>query len=173
MISNTSIRNVWVWDPFHIWQKGESVFICPGLSKAGRSTFSRHVALLLRKELLVTQSHLLFLLLSDEQSILPCKKEELQCGDGLCLLNWLRCHYKKDCGRDYMSIKLTCSSELAFTFLNHDLQMWICFLTESVFVAIHCSKRKIWYGFTVARIWIFRGLFIHMSKSFMLRADFK
>ncbi|XP_035747420.1 protein BEAN1 [Egretta garzetta] len=44
-----------------------------------------------------------------EQSILPCKKEELQCGDGLCLLNWLRCHYKKDCGRDYMSIKLTCS----------------------------------------------------------------
>ncbi|XP_065704739.1 protein BEAN1 isoform X1 [Patagioenas fasciata] len=44
-----------------------------------------------------------------EQSILPCKKEELQCGDGLCLLNWLRCHYKRDCGRDYMSIKLTCS----------------------------------------------------------------
>ncbi|XP_006130601.1 protein BEAN1 isoform X1 [Pelodiscus sinensis] len=44
-----------------------------------------------------------------EQSILPCKKEELQCGNGLCLLNWLRCHYKKDCGRDYMSIKLTCS----------------------------------------------------------------
>ncbi|XP_077687396.1 LOW QUALITY PROTEIN: protein BEAN1 [Eretmochelys imbricata] len=44
-----------------------------------------------------------------EESILPCKKEELQCGNGLCLLNWLRCHYKKDCGRDYMSIKLTCS----------------------------------------------------------------
>ncbi|XP_068006986.1 protein BEAN1 isoform X1 [Melanerpes formicivorus] len=44
-----------------------------------------------------------------EQSILPCKKEELQCGDGLCLLNWLRCRYRKDCGRDYMSIKLTCS----------------------------------------------------------------
>uniref|UniRef100_A0A8B9I5V4 Brain expressed associated with NEDD4 1 n=2 Tax=Anser TaxID=8842 RepID=A0A8B9I5V4_9AVES len=44
-----------------------------------------------------------------EQSILPCKKEELQCGNGLCLSNWLRCHYKKDCGRDYMSIKLTCS----------------------------------------------------------------
>ncbi|XP_068811973.1 protein BEAN1 isoform X2 [Struthio camelus] len=44
-----------------------------------------------------------------EQSILPCKKEELQCGNGLCLLNWLRCQYKKDCGRDYMSIKLTCS----------------------------------------------------------------
>ncbi|XP_062442402.1 protein BEAN1 [Rhea pennata] len=50
-----------------------------------------------------------------EQSILPCKKEELQCGDGLCLLNWLRCHYKKDCGRDYMSIKLTCSK----VHLNH------------------------------------------------------
>ncbi|KAJ6666035.1 hypothetical protein lerEdw1_000939 [Lerista edwardsae] len=41
--------------------------------------------------------------------ILPCKKEELQCGNGLCLLNWLRCHYKKDCGKDYVSIKITCS----------------------------------------------------------------
>nr|XP_014348711.1 PREDICTED: protein BEAN1-like [Latimeria chalumnae] len=47
----------------------------------------------------------------NEQNILPCKKEELQCGNGLCLLNWLRCHYKKDCGRDYMSIKLTCSNK--------------------------------------------------------------
>nr|XP_020845144.1 uncharacterized protein LOC110210514 [Phascolarctos cinereus] len=45
----------------------------------------------------------------DEQSILPCKKEELQCDNGLCLLNWLRCHYKKDCSRDYMSIKISCS----------------------------------------------------------------
>ncbi|XP_048814455.1 protein BEAN1 isoform X2 [Lagopus muta] len=44
-----------------------------------------------------------------EQSILPCKKEELQCGTGLCLSNWLRCRYRKDCGRDYMSIQLTCS----------------------------------------------------------------
>lgn len=65
-------------------------------------------------------SHQSFLLLSDEQSILPCKKEELQCGNGLCLSNWLRCHYKKDCGRDYMSIKLTCSSELPCTFPNCD-----------------------------------------------------
>lgn len=45
----------------------------------------------------------------DENNILPCKKEELQCGSGLCLLNWLRCHYKKDCGKDYVSIKITCS----------------------------------------------------------------
>ncbi|XP_067853689.1 protein BEAN1 [Heptranchias perlo] len=44
-----------------------------------------------------------------EQNILPCKKEELQCGNGLCLLNWLRCHYRKDCGREYTSIKLICS----------------------------------------------------------------
>ncbi|XP_078066656.1 protein BEAN1 [Mustelus asterias] len=43
-----------------------------------------------------------------EQNILPCKKEELQCG-GLCLLNWLRCNYRKDCGREYTSIKLICS----------------------------------------------------------------
>lgn len=111
--------------PFSHLTKRRECFHPSRLSKAGRLTFSRQVALLLRKELLVTQSHLLFLLLSDEQSILPCKKEELQCGDGLCLLNWLHCHYKKDCGRDYMSIKLTCSSELPFTLLNHDkvLQM--------------------------------------------------
>ncbi|XP_041048394.1 protein BEAN1 [Carcharodon carcharias] len=44
-----------------------------------------------------------------EQNILPCKKEELQCGNGLCLLNWLRCHYRKECGREYTSIKLICS----------------------------------------------------------------
>ncbi|XP_007906051.1 uncharacterized protein bean1 [Callorhinchus milii] len=46
---------------------------------------------------------------SYEQSVLPCRKEELQCGNGLCLLNWLRCHYKKDCGNEYTSIKLICS----------------------------------------------------------------
>ncbi|XP_030058440.1 protein BEAN1 [Microcaecilia unicolor] len=44
-----------------------------------------------------------------EQSILPCKKEALECGKGPCLLNWLHCHYQKDCGREYMAIKLTCS----------------------------------------------------------------
>ncbi|XP_053126451.1 protein BEAN1 isoform X2 [Hemicordylus capensis] len=46
---------------------------------------------------------------SDDNNLLPCKKEELQCGNGLCVLNWLRCHYKKDCGKDYVSIKITCS----------------------------------------------------------------
>ncbi|XP_057252588.1 protein BEAN1 isoform X2 [Pezoporus wallicus] len=46
----------------------------------------------------------------DEQSILPCgRKEELQWGDRLCLLNWLLCCCKNDCERDYMSVKLTCS----------------------------------------------------------------
>ncbi|XP_033897161.3 protein BEAN1-like isoform X1 [Acipenser ruthenus] len=44
-----------------------------------------------------------------EKNILPCRKEELQCGKGLCLVNWLICHYKKDCGRELMSIKLICS----------------------------------------------------------------
>ncbi|XP_077166114.1 protein BEAN1 isoform X2 [Paroedura picta] len=43
-------------------------------------------------------------------SILPCKKEELQCGDGRCHFNWLPCHYKKDCGTGYMSIQITCSN---------------------------------------------------------------
>ncbi|OXB84045.1 UNVERIFIED_CONTAM: hypothetical protein H355_015556 [Colinus virginianus] len=51
-----------------------------------------------------------------EQSILPCKKEELQCGTGLCLSNWLRCRYRKDCGRDYMSIQLTCSTPDGFSY---------------------------------------------------------
>lgn len=121
MISNNSIGNTCLSvRPFSHLTKSRECFHLPGASKSRRLTFSRHVALLLKKELLVPPSHRLFLLLSDEQSILPCKKEELQCGDGLCLLNWLRCHYKKDCGRDYMSIKLTCSSELPFTFLNHD-----------------------------------------------------
>nr|XP_033796333.1 protein BEAN1 isoform X3 [Geotrypetes seraphini] len=45
-----------------------------------------------------------------EKSILPCKKEALECGKGLCLLNWLHCHYQKNCGREFMAIKLTCSS---------------------------------------------------------------
>ncbi|XP_057252587.1 protein BEAN1 isoform X1 [Pezoporus wallicus] len=49
----------------------------------------------------------------DEQSILPCgRKEELQWGDRLCLLNWLLCCCKNDCERDYMSVKLTCSTVL-------------------------------------------------------------
>uniref|UniRef100_A0ABM5EUV4 Protein BEAN1 isoform X2 n=1 Tax=Pogona vitticeps TaxID=103695 RepID=A0ABM5EUV4_9SAUR len=46
-----------------------------------------------------------------EQDILPCKKEELQCGNGLCLMNHLHCRYKKDCGKDYVSITVTCSAE--------------------------------------------------------------
>ncbi|XP_069758144.1 protein BEAN1 isoform X2 [Narcine bancroftii] len=52
-------------------------------------------------------------LYSDEQNKLPCKKDELHCGNGLCLLNWLRCHYRKDCGREYTSIKLICSKLLS------------------------------------------------------------
>lgn len=90
---------------------------------------------MLRKELLVTQSHLSFLLLPAEQSILPCKKEELQCGAGLCMLNWLRCRYRKDCGRDYMSIKLTCSSESPFTCLHH-LGAQNPLLSQTVFVVM-------------------------------------
>ncbi|XP_054856773.1 protein BEAN1 [Eublepharis macularius] len=45
-----------------------------------------------------------------QQTILPCKKEELQCGNGRCHFNWLPCHYKKDCGTGYMSIQITCSN---------------------------------------------------------------
>ncbi|XP_042293863.1 protein BEAN1 isoform X2 [Sceloporus undulatus] len=44
-----------------------------------------------------------------EKGILPCKKEELQCGNGLCLMNWLHCRYKKDCGKDNVSITVACS----------------------------------------------------------------
>uniref|UniRef100_A0ACB8EA37 Uncharacterized protein n=1 Tax=Sphaerodactylus townsendi TaxID=933632 RepID=A0ACB8EA37_9SAUR len=51
--------------------------------------------------------------LRDQQSILPCKKEELQCGDGRCHFNWLPCHYKKDCGTGYMSIQITCSTRVS------------------------------------------------------------
>ncbi|KAJ8343700.1 hypothetical protein SKAU_G00310290 [Synaphobranchus kaupii] len=36
-----------------------------------------------------------------------CRKEELQFSN--CLVNWLRCHYKRNCGREYMLMKLICS----------------------------------------------------------------
>nr|XP_060644359.1 protein BEAN1 [Anolis sagrei ordinatus] len=44
-----------------------------------------------------------------EKTALPCKKEQLQCGNGPCLMNWLRCRYKKDCGKDNVSITVACS----------------------------------------------------------------
>ncbi|XP_048461908.1 uncharacterized protein bean1 [Rhincodon typus] len=60
--------------------------------------------------------------LGTEQSILPCKKEELQCGNGLCLLNWLHCQYRKDCGQEYTSVKLICSNVARPAhFLQHSL----------------------------------------------------
>lgn len=172
MISINSIGNICLsLRPFSHLTKRRGCFHPPRLSKAGRLTFSRQVALLLRKE---SQSHLLFLLLSDEKSILPCKKEELQCGDGLCLLNWLRCHYKKDCGRDYMSIKLTCSSELPFTLLNHDkvLHMWTHLLARLVFVAVYCLNIRcdlvlLLQGYGYLEVYLFMCLnhFYHMLIS--------
>nr|XP_006641428.1 PREDICTED: protein BEAN1 isoform X1 [Lepisosteus oculatus] len=42
-----------------------------------------------------------------EEITLLCQKEELRFGN--CLVNWLRCYYKKDCGREYMLMKLICS----------------------------------------------------------------
>ncbi|KAM6430372.1 protein BEAN1 isoform 1-T1 [Liasis olivaceus] len=50
-----------------------------------------------------------------EKSFLPCRKEELQCRDGFCLINWLLCHYRKVCGKEYDSITVTCSE----IHLNH------------------------------------------------------
>ncbi|XP_062817968.1 protein BEAN1 isoform X2 [Anolis carolinensis] len=44
-----------------------------------------------------------------EKSTVPCKKEQLHCGNGPCLMNWLRCRYKKDCGKDNVSITVACS----------------------------------------------------------------
>ncbi|KAJ8417764.1 hypothetical protein AAFF_G00226070 [Aldrovandia affinis] len=38
---------------------------------------------------------------------LLCRKEELKFGH--CLVNWLKCYYKKDCGREHMLMKLICS----------------------------------------------------------------
>ncbi|XP_030621034.1 protein BEAN1 [Chanos chanos] len=42
-----------------------------------------------------------------EDITLLCKKEEYKFGT--CLVNWLRCYYRKDCGREYMLMKLICS----------------------------------------------------------------
>ncbi|KAG9352453.1 hypothetical protein JZ751_020867 [Albula glossodonta] len=43
---------------------------------------------------------------ADELALL-CRKEELKFGH--CLVNWLKCYYKKDCGREHMLMKLICS----------------------------------------------------------------
>ncbi|XP_036399866.1 protein BEAN1-like [Megalops cyprinoides] len=42
-----------------------------------------------------------------EEIPLLCRKEELRFGH--CLANWLKCYYKKDCGREHMLMKLICS----------------------------------------------------------------
>uniref|UniRef100_A0AAY5KVI8 Brain expressed, associated with NEDD4, 1 n=2 Tax=Esox lucius TaxID=8010 RepID=A0AAY5KVI8_ESOLU len=43
----------------------------------------------------------------DEDIALLCRGEELKFGT--CLINWLKCYYKKDCGGEYMLMKLICS----------------------------------------------------------------
>uniref|UniRef100_A0A8C1Y5F0 Brain expressed, associated with NEDD4, 1 n=2 Tax=Cyprinus carpio TaxID=7962 RepID=A0A8C1Y5F0_CYPCA len=42
-----------------------------------------------------------------ENIILLCKKEKVRIGT--CLVDRLRCYYRKDCGREYMLMKLICS----------------------------------------------------------------
>ncbi|KAJ7985940.1 hypothetical protein DPEC_G00345670 [Dallia pectoralis] len=42
-----------------------------------------------------------------EDIALLCRGEELKFGT--CLINWLKCTYKKDCGGEYMLMKLICS----------------------------------------------------------------
>ncbi|KAJ8400446.1 hypothetical protein AAFF_G00395700 [Aldrovandia affinis] len=42
-----------------------------------------------------------------EEITILCRKEELKFGN--CLVDWLRCHYKRSCGREYMLMKLICS----------------------------------------------------------------
>ncbi|XP_005166509.1 protein BEAN1 isoform X1 [Danio rerio] len=42
-----------------------------------------------------------------ENTIFLCKKEKVKVGT--CLVNRLRCYYRKDCGREYMLMKLICS----------------------------------------------------------------
>lgn len=51
----------------------------------------------------------LSLVLADESIILLCKKEKIKIGT--CLVSRLRCYYKKDCGREYMLMKLICSGK--------------------------------------------------------------
>ncbi|KAJ8339979.1 hypothetical protein SKAU_G00346120 [Synaphobranchus kaupii] len=38
-----------------------------------------------------------------------CRREELKFGH--CLVNWLKCYYRKDCGREHMLMKLICSGK--------------------------------------------------------------
>ncbi|XP_056599550.1 protein BEAN1 isoform X1 [Triplophysa dalaica] len=49
----------------------------------------------------------LFSLHTDENIALLCKKENIKFGS--CLVNCLQCYYRKDCGWEYMLMKLICS----------------------------------------------------------------
>lgn len=56
----------------------------------------------------------LSLIPADETISLLCKKEKVKIGT--CLVSRLRCYYKKDCGREYMLMKLICSGKLNVQF---------------------------------------------------------
>lgn len=51
----------------------------------------------------------LSLIPADENIILLCEKEKVRIGT--CLVDRLRCYYRKDCGREYMLMKLICSGK--------------------------------------------------------------
>ncbi|XP_035252713.1 protein BEAN1-like [Anguilla anguilla] len=53
-----------------------------------------------------------------EEITVLCRKEELQFS--YCLVNWLRCHYKRNCGREYMLMKLICSVSSNQSRLAHE-----------------------------------------------------
>lgn len=46
---------------------------------------------------------------ADENIALLCKKENIKFGS--CLVNCLQCYYRKDCGWEYMLMKLICSGK--------------------------------------------------------------
>lgn len=63
------------------------------------------------------------------------------------------------------SLKLCSMSYPSLSWIMpHILWMWIHLLTNSASAAIGCSEQQVCSGFAVARTWIFRDLFIHLSK---------
>ncbi|KAI7814868.1 putative protein BEAN1 [Triplophysa rosa] len=65
----------------------------------------------------------LFSLHADENIALLCKKENIKFGS--CLVNRLQCYYRKDCGWEYMLMKLICSG------FEMEMEMGGSFLIES------------------------------------------
>ncbi|KAK9392807.1 protein BEAN1 [Crotalus adamanteus] len=73
-----------------------------------------------------------------EKNFLPCRKDKLQCGNRICLMNWLLCGYRKDCGTEYVSIRVTCS-EIHLNRSNFISEITLCTETHGGTIMLDSS----------------------------------